>query len=379
MKIKFNKSTLLNSLAFSKLAFPKKEIEPILNELHLTVISSDKIQVVTTDTDLMALNVVSAFVEDADVGDVITVPGKKFIDLLNRLSSDTVELVITDNDIQIFSGSYYGEFKSLGVEGYPDIRKIQEGLQPITINRSLLLTALQKVGCAVNDEEARKQLSAVELSDYGVVATNGAVCAVFMEPLVQEKMYISASCVSDLTSVLNIFKNFDNVEVYADESFLIFRFGESIFFSRLIAVKFPDVQRRVDLPSRKAVNRSLTFKTKEFEKALNRVSLSSPDDSKAIRISFKEDNAITLSAIDANGFKGAESVPAITENLEKGEDYLFNYSVLQDLIKQLAAETFKMELSTNIRIPARIQENKVLYLLMRLFDDTKVEQTDKQE
>ena len=89
MRIVFDKSALQSTLSFAKMALPKKEIEPILNEFHCTIIDNNKLQIVTTDTDLMAVTTIEAAIQ-GEIGSSITIPGKKFMDLINRLSSDKI-------------------------------------------------------------------------------------------------------------------------------------------------------------------------------------------------------------------------------------------------------------------------------------------------
>ena len=210
---------------------------------------------------------------------------------------------------------------------------------------------------------------AVQLSHNGVVSSNGKLTAVYREDFNVDELYISASAVDDLIYVLNNTK-VDDIKIFSDESFLVFVIDKDVFFTRRVQVKFPPVFKRIDEPTQKANNKVMTIKLKEFKEVLGRVRLSAPDDSKGIHIKIVSQNEINLNAVNKLGFSGSESLKAELTNFEVNEDYFFNAEYLAEVISHLTDEKFTIALSSNLRMPARIEEGKVCFFLMRLYDNS---------
>lgn len=364
MEIKFEKDKLAQALLFVRNAIPTKEVEPILNMLYFKTLEDGQVQIASTDLDLMAVVCVKA--EVITPGDV-TVPGKKLLSLVSKLSGDHLVMKSEGNSIFISCGAYKGEFKTPGTEDYPEINKITQQEPLATFKREVILSGLNRIDFAVNEDEAKKQLMAVELSDKGMVASNGKVTALYRESFCQSKINISANCLRDLVAVMKA-SAAETVEVFEEDAYLVFRFDKDVFFTRKISVDFPDVYKRIDAPTAKN-NQSLKFKVKDLMAVLRRVSLTASEETRSVVFTLLTDEEIQLSAEDNKDFHSEEVMKVTTKDIpldeEKPFQVRFNYDLLLEILSKMAGEEIEITMQENLRIPCRIEEGKVTIFLMR--------------
>lgn len=362
MKITFDRAKFAQTLLFVKNSIPKKEIEPILNNIYLKTLPDGKVQLVSTDLDLMAVAYVPATIDQEGE---MTVPGQKLISLVGKLSGEKITLELVDTDINITCGSYSGVFKTAGTESYPTVREILDQPKVIVFTKASISQAFKRIRFAVNEDEARKNLMAVQITHNGMVATNGKVTALYREDFGIDELYISSNCLTDLIAVVES-SPAENIEVYGDDAYLIFKLGEDIFFTRKTSVKFPDVFGKIDAPTKDGNNKKIKFKVKDLKSAINRIALTASDESRAIRIKLTAADYMEISSEDSKGFSGKETIPVVTSGVESDFSILFNYEYVVEILGKYATEDIEFRVNDNIRMPVRVDEGKFTAFLMQL-------------
>lgn len=362
MKIILDRQKLAKILLFIKNSIPKKEIEPILNSIYFKTLDDGKVQLVSTDLDLMAVGFVDAVIEEQ--GEV-TIPGNKFISLVSKLSGEKIVINQKDTDVDIICGTYSGKFKTSDTASFPEARKILSQEKIVSFKKEVISSAFKRIKFAVNQDEARKNLLAVQITKNGMVATNGKVTALFREAFNIEELYISSNSLNDLISVVDA-SSAETIEVYEDEAYLIFKLGEDIFFTRKTSVKFPDVFNKIDAPTKQNNTQKIKFKVKDLKSAISRISLTSSEDSKLITLKVVGPEHIEISAQDSKGFSSKETITLLSTNVDVGFEVNFNYEFILEILGKYASEDIEISLNPNIRMPARIEEEKFTCLLMQL-------------
>lgn len=367
MKFEFIRASLANTLDFIKAAIPRKEVaEPVLNSFHFRGMEGNKVEIMATDYDLMS--VAQTDCVSCDVGE-FTIPADKLLNLIGMLSGENITFNIDGASIYITCGTYHAEFKTLGCENYPAVFEITNKNAMLSFTRESVLNGFRRIDFAVNSDEAKKNLMAVQVSKDGMVASNGSVTALYRESFDVDTFCISSSCLSDLISVMAA-SNVDQVEIFEEDAYLVFKFGDNVFFTRKTNVTFPDVFNKIDAPTKEKNTQILRFKNKELASVLKRIALTAPDDTRVVKFELSTNDQMKISARDSKDFFSEETINYSSEGFDNTGDQpikiYFNYILILDVLSKMASEDveFKFDFS-NIRMPVRVDEDKTTVFLMR--------------
>lgn len=366
MKVTFQRERLAKTLLFIRNAIPKKEIEPILNTLHFKDLGNGKVQIVATDLDLMSVANCEGNVE---VTGEFTIPGERLLSLIAKLSGEQISFEVKDTTIYIVCGTYKAEFKTPGTENYPEVYKITEKDAVVSFKRETLLAGFKRIDFAVNEDEAKKMLMAVQISRKGMVASDGKVTAIYREEFDVDELCISSNCLKDLIAVMSA-SPAEDVQVFEEDAYLVFKFGADLFFTRKTSVQFPEIFNRLDAPTARDNKEIMKFKVKDLKGVLQRVSLTASEETRSVVFEAITNDTIKISAKDTKDFYSEEMVSYTSENIQNDAEeplkLAFNYDILLEVLSKMAAEDIDLKMDIkNIRKPVRVDEGKVTILLMR--------------
>jgi len=367
MKFEFLRDQLANTLDFIKAAIPRKEVaEPVLNSFHFRGMENNRVEIMATDYDLMS--VAQCDCVSCDVGE-FTIPADKLLNLIGMLSGENISFTIEGSSIYIACGTYHAEFKTLGCENYPPVFEITKTDAMLSFKREAVLNGFRRIDFAVNSDEAKKNLMAVQVSKDGMVASNGSVTALYREGFDVDTFCISSSCLSDLIAVMSA-SNVENVEIFEEDAYLVFKFGENVFFTRKTNVTFPDVFNKIDAPTKVNNTQVLRFKNHDLVQVLKRISLTAPDDTRVVKFELTTNDQMKVSARDSKDFFSEETITYSSEGFDNTGDQpiriYFNYLLILEVLSKMASEDveFKFDFA-NIRMPVRVDEDKTTVFLMR--------------
>lgn len=366
MQLNFERAKLAKVLNFVKNAIPKKEVEAILNNFYFKVLDSGTVQIVSTDLDLMSVAKCDCTVTGEGA---VTIPGERLLRLVNKLTGDKVAFDCEGNSVKIKSGNYSADFKTPGLEDYPEVFKIVEEKESLTFKRETFLGGLKRIYFAVNNDEAKKNLMAVQVSSQGMVASDGKVTAIYKESFNVSELCISSNVLKDLIAVMDA-SAAEEFSIYEEDAYLVFKFGSDLFFTRKTSVNFPEVFKRIDEPTAKQNKNILRFKVKDLKAVIQRVCLTASEESRSIKFALLTAEDVEISARDNKDFSSKETMKYTADNIDtSGEnpiEIVFNYEYLMEILSKMAGEEieFKMNIA-NIRQPARIEEGKITILVMR--------------
>jgi DNA polymerase III sliding clamp (beta) subunit (PCNA family) len=208
---------------------------------------------------------------------------------------------------------------------------------------------------------------AVQVSKDGMVASNGSVTALYREGFDVDTFCISSSCLSDLISVMAS-STVETVEIFEEEAYLVFKFGDNVFFTRKTNVTFPDVFNKIDKPTQENNKQVLKFKNKELAKALKRISLTAPDDTRVVKFEIADSTMMRISARDNKDFFSEETVSYTSDGFDitKPLKIYFNYMLILDVLSKMASEEIEFKFNFDmLRMPVRVDEDKTTVFLMR--------------
>lgn len=374
MKLTFKREAFAKTLLFVRNAIPQKEVEPVLNNIDIKAISKESVQIVTTDLDLMSVATcpvtVEGFDESEGAKNEMLIPAQRLLSLINKLTGDTIIFDQTDEaTINISCGKYKADFKTQSSEGYPDVYAIANTDALTSFKRETLLAGFKRIDFAVNEDEAKKQLMAVQVSRNGMVASNGKVTAIYKESFDVDELCISSNCLKDLIAVMSA-SGAEDVQIFEEEAYLVFKFGNDIFFTRKTQVNFPEVFKRLDAPTAEKNKEILKFKVKDLKAVLQRVSLTASEETRSVIFDVITNDTLKISARDNKDFYSEETMSYTPDGIELDPEQplqlAFNYDILLEVLSKMAGEDIEFKLNiANIRTPVRVEEGKLVILLMR--------------
>ncbi|MBI2870693.1 MAG: DNA polymerase III subunit beta [Candidatus Omnitrophica bacterium] len=338
MQIKAPKQELIRCAQSVVNATATKSTLPILSNIHL---EAHKSKLYWSGTDL---EIAIQTEMDAEVGETgsITVPGRKFYDIIKELSDGEIEITVRKNNtVEIECGKAYFKIMGTPSDDFP---------KPPELNTQEILTLPQEVlkeffaitSFAVSHDETRYVLNGVLMVVCGgevkVVATDGRRLSVVkrkgISPEALEKeVIIPAKTVHELNRNMG---GGGNVVVHFGENQIRFDFDRTKLYSRLIEGQFPNYEQVI--PKHKG--KEIKIRREDFLSAVKRVSLLAGS-SQPVRLELGK-NRLTTSAQSGEVGEAREEVDAHYS----GDAVVagFNPGFLMDALKNIALEEISLEL-----------------------------------
>jgi len=293
MKVSFLKKDLLEGISVVGDVAGKGTTLPILANILIET-DKDKVRVAATDLEIN----ISCFVK-ANVLEEggITVPGKKFGDIIRELPS-TEEIVIQvrkNNNVLINCGKSFFKLMGSGKEDFPEIpHQKEEGF--VNIEQGLLKHIINLTSFSVSIEDVRPALKGVlfVLKDNQIrfVATDGHRLAL-IEKKVDNKKGSKKEIIVPGKAICEVGRNLKEgvATITFNENQIQFQLNQTTLTSKLIEGNFPDYSKVIPETTGKQVllNRDV------FLSAVKRVSLLTSELSQLIRIDLFKNKLIVSS------------------------------------------------------------------------------------
>lgn len=355
MKFKVNTLDIQQALDRCKTTVSLKDAKPVLRNFCLQV-ADNKLSIMATDLELATVCTIPVF--DAEDG-AITLPAIKLFSAVALGSSEFLEFELIGETAHIVIGNFNMDLQGLAATEFPTLEEFHEA-SPITMERELFLTNLNRISFSISDNEARKNLLAVFINAGYIQASDGHVSSLCKFSDQVNNVLIPSLAVPDLVRVLKASKA-DNIEIANSDSWLLFKVGDDLFSTRLSQAKFPDIPNKILKPAN-GNNINIVFEKADLEAAVRRVAVTSDSSSLAINLAFSADKC-TISSIDGDGNKSVEIVDC--KNSEDIE-FMLNYQYVLDFIKSINGDKIDMKASVNPRMPIKIHDGDFITLLMTL-------------
>jgi len=342
MEIKVQKSELLKKITLGvNVAASKPSTLPILNNLLLETQKDGKMKVVATDMEVGISTLIP--VEVIQSGS-ITVPARKFFDIVKELPEGVVEITVTKNNtVSIKAGKSYFKIMGLDKEEYPKLPDFSLN-DSIEVEQSVIKESLSLTSFAISHDETRYVLNGVLLSIHGqqtkFVATDGRRLAFYKKELKQKNnknidMIIPAKTVHELLKLLN----WEGVvKIVHAQNKVIFSFDDTYLTSSLIEGNFPNYEQVIPKEEKTLV----IANREEILQAVRRAALLTSPEAPALKFDFIK-NKILVSAKTPNMGEAKEELPA---EFKGGEITIgFNPGYFLDVLKNLSDEKVSISLT----------------------------------
>tara|TARA_B100000003_G_scaffold31882_2_gene25955 strand:- start:737 stop:1840 length:1104 start_codon:yes stop_codon:yes gene_type:complete len=263
----------------------------------------------------------------------ITVPARKFTDILRSLEAEDVSLEVTPKDIVIKSGKSKFRVSALNPDDFPIIT--DDISDYMKIDSEALLKLVNSTSFSMGYQDARHFLNGlfIEFSQNNItaVATDGHRLACSLRacelPIAEKTCIVPRKCINELKRILSSFNDISEIltEVSVSSKNIQFRMHGYTLLSKLVEGNYPDYNKVFpkSLPNNLKVDRLL------LKSALQRLSILSSEQFKGVK--FKLTNGLlNLSTINSQQESGDEIIECVYDGdeLEIG----FNLSYLLETL-----------------------------------------------
>ncbi len=343
MKFTCSKNVLLDSINIVSKAVSSSSTLEILKGIKIQAEKSVKL----TGSDL-DLSIESIF--DADIRETgtIIIDTRIFSDIIKKLPDGDVELYTKDNELKISCQNTKFNILYLSAEGYPDIKKVEDG-SIIKIYSKDLKNVIKNTLFAISNNESRPVLMG---SKFEIKKSNMKVISIDGSRLALRNQIIPETSFEDLTFVvpgrvlnelLKILKEDETiVEMSIKNNSVMFSFDNFTIIARLLEGEFFDYNKAI--PANCSIKAQINIK--KFTDIVERAAIIiNYDDPKIPVILNIKSNEISVECISKRGnFNESIAIDKQGDDLKIGIDS----KLLLDALKAIEHENAIFEFNTVI-------------------------------
>jgi DNA polymerase-3 subunit beta len=340
MKLTAEREKLLAPLQAVIGVVERRQTMPVLANVLLAV-REGRLSITATDLEVELVAGTEVAVQDA--GD-ITVPGRKFLDILRALPEKvSVSLSVEGEKVVIKAGRSRFSLVTLPAVEFPVIEDIN-AQQTVQIERKELLRLLEKTHFSMAQQDVRYYLNGMLLEIDGeslrAVATDGhrlALCetGLSVKAKTSQQVIVPRKGVLELQRVLTE----DGVaELAIGTNHVRAQIGDIRFTSKLIDGRFPEYSRVIPAAAANAIRADRDI----LRQALQRTAILSNEKYRGIRITVKS-NALTVQAHNPEQEEAEEEIEVsyAGADLEVG----FNVNYLLDALAAIDGQEVELGLT----------------------------------
>ncbi len=342
MKIKVKKDILIKGLSKVITSINPRSTLPILSNLLIETIDKNRLKITGTDLEIGIIHTIDAdIIEEGN----ITIPAKKFNDIVRESPEEDIEITVTkNNSITIKCGKAFFKLMGLPQDDYPKFPKFSlenaSVLKQETLKECIDLTLF-----AISTDETRYVLNGalviIKNKELKMIATDGRRLAIIQKGIDINKSFSLEAIIPTkaLHEVNRNIQNEEKVHIVELSNQIVFHINNTTIISRLIEGHYPNYEQVIP----KEENIIVKIKRGKMLSAIRRVSLLTSLESQAIKLDVIKTNKMILSSRSPNL---GESKEEIDIEIIKGNEVTigFNPTYLIDVLKNLEIEDIMLYL-----------------------------------
>ncbi|MBL7481571.1 DNA polymerase III subunit beta [Legionella bononiensis] len=340
-ELAIKKEDLLAPLLTVAGAVDKKQSLAILSNFLLKL-ADGLLHVTATDLEIEISAQVSC--ESNQTSGSITVPAKKFIDIIRSLDENTNPNIVFDKGIvTIKQGRSSFKLTTLPAENYP-LSEDECNEVELTIPRLVLLQLLQSTHFAMSQQDVRVFLNGLFLEfephQISAVATDGhrmAICRYSCDNVSQNKLLLPKKGVQELLRLLNCISD-EHVLLAAGKSHFKLISSQFTFMSKLIEARFPPYSKAIP----REQDKQIIIDCAVLKRSLARIVILAHEKSKAVMLHLQS-GQLTLIANNNEQEEAVETLAAETQGDELKIG--LNATYLLDVLNHFGDGKIRMSMS----------------------------------
>ncbi|WP_461240081.1 DNA polymerase III subunit beta [Paucilactobacillus sp. N302-9] len=370
MKFSINRSAFISELNNVLRAISSKTTIPILTGLKVTV-SDEDIRLTGSDADITIETVLAMTDDKFDLHientGAIVLPARFFSEIIKKLPDKEVTIEVSDGfQAEITSGSASFTINGQDANNYPHLPEI-EAADAITLNADVFKEIIGQTVLAVSTQESRPILTGVHVllddTQLTAVATDSHRLAQRKITLPKASghsydVIIPGKSLTELSRMID--DSQDEIQMRIAENQVLFLFGDTMFYSRLLEGNYPETNRLIPETS----DTTIQINASQLLAAIERASLLSHESrNNVVKLSLDTDTkAAKLSGNSPDVGNVEEEINGETLN---GADLeiSFNPDYMKDALRSFGQTDITISFTSALRpftlVPTQDQENFV--------------------
>jgi len=352
MKVSCLQENLSKGLGIVGRAVSPRSTLPVLGNVLLST-DAGRLKLSATNLEVGITCWVGARVDEDGA---ITVPARTFVDLVNALPPEQVdmELVVRTQTLNLQAGRSEANIKGIDAQEFP-IVPIPDGENGISVDPDVLRTAVSQVAFAAATDESRPILTGVlakfEDSQLTLAAADGFRLSVRTIPLPEPipdpfSIIIPARALTELGRISSEQKDPIIITVTPTRNQVLFQLTDIVLVSQLIDGNFPDYRQIIP---RERVTHTVAD-TAAFLKACKAAIIFARESNDITRVHIKPGSELTpghviISATSAETGDDVSEFDAVVEGEEI--EIAFNVRYMIDLLSVVGTPQVALDTTTS--------------------------------
>ena len=371
MNFTINRSAFISQLNNILRAISSKTTIPILTGLKM-VVNKDNIVLTGSNSDITIESVINANDAENDLTIEATVaivlPARFFSDIVKKLPDKKVTIEVTSGfQADITSGSAKFQINGQDAENFPHLPEIETN-KSVTLPNDILKEVIRQTVIAVSKQESRPILAGVHMTlKDGVltaVATDSHRLAqrkVVLENIdnsIDFDVIIPGKSMEELSGMISDVH--EDVQMQVTENQVLFIFGNTHFYSRLLEGNYPETSQLIP----QTADTTVELEAGTFLSSIERASLLSHESrNDVVKLSLKPSESLVRISGDSPDI-GTVEEKVVTSALDGNDlEISFNPNYMKDALRSFGQATIKISFTSPLRpftlVPTEDQENFV--------------------
>ncbi|NGC78419.1 DNA polymerase III subunit beta [Lactobacillus reuteri] len=371
MNFTINRTAFISQLNNILRAISSKTTIPILTGLKM-VVNENNIVLTGSNSDITIESVIDANNTDNDLSieetGAIVLPARFFSDIVKKLPDKKVTIEVTSGfQADITSGSAKFQINGQDAENFPHLPEVETD-KTVTLPNDILKEVIRQTVIAVSKQESRPILAGVHMTlKDGIltaVATDSHRLAqrkVVLENIdngIDFDVIIPGKSMEELSGMISDVH--EDVQMQVTENQVLFIFGNTHFYSRLLEGNYPETSQLIP----KTADTTVELEAGSFLASIERASLLSHESrNDVVKLSLKPSENLVRISGDSPDIGMVEE--EVTTSALDGNDLeiSFNPNYMKDALRSFGQATIKISFTSPLRpftlVPTEDQENFV--------------------
>ncbi|MCU4903600.1 MULTISPECIES: DNA polymerase III subunit beta [Bacillus cereus group] len=335
-------------------AISTKAIIPILSGIKITADQSG-ITLIASNSNIFIEKFIPSSMDDEQItttlkAGTIVVPAKYFIEIIKKMPSDIVIKSKNEQTITIQSEEITLNLNGFPANEFPNVPQIDDHAE-IQIETKQLIDAFKQTVFAVAKNESRPVLTGVHIE----LDHNKLICAAtdshrlaIRETLISTNMkancIVPGATINELLKLMN--SKLEFVSIYLSESHIIFTFGTTTLYSRLIEGKYPNISTLIPNEFQTVIN----IDRQRMLQGVDRSSLLASEwANNNVNLEIVNESTIQISSNASQIGKISETQQIDAIQGEKQFNISFDGRFMLDALRAIKEETVTLSFSGSMR------------------------------
>lgn len=371
MNFTINRSAFISQLNNVLRAISSKTTIPILTGLKM-VVNEDNIVLTGSNSDITIESVISANDTNNDLTiedtGAIVLPARFFSDIVKKLPDKKVTIEVTSGfQADITSGSAKFQINGQDAENFPHLPEIETN-KSVTLPNDILKEVIRQTVIAVSKQESRPILAGVHITLKDGVLTGVATDShrlaqrkVVLENIdngIDFDVIIPGKSMEELSGMISDVH--EDVQMQVTENQVLFIFGNTHFYSRLLEGNYPETSQLIP----QTADTTVELEAGTFLSSIERASLLSHESrNDVVKLSLKPSENLVRISGDSPDI-GTVEEEVVTSALDGNDlEISFNPNYMKDALRSFGQATIKISFTSPLRpftlVPTEDQENFV--------------------